>query len=99
MNHIVTLSLVIFSLTQMSAAHQHGIERLRVQYERADALTRSILTITVSFDDHEQQADLLNTADSLLPQIASIAAVQKYQIAHNIGAGTTGRESVNNNSP
>lgn len=99
MNHIVTISLVIFSLTQMSVVHQHSVERLRLNYERADALARSILTVTVSLDDQDQQVALLNKADQLLPQITSVTLTQKYRIDNYTGACTTKKESVKNNSP
>jgi hypothetical protein len=99
MNHIVTISLVIFSLTQMSVAHQQGIERLRLNYERADALARSILTVSVSLDDHEQQVALLNTADQVLPRVAAVTITQKHRIDNYTGACTTEKGSVKNNSP
>jgi|GEM_PF-2069136 hypothetical protein len=99
MNHIVTISLVIFSLTQLSAVQSHGPERLRMNYERADALARSIVTVTISLDEHEQQVALLNTTDAILPQIASVAIAKKHSVVSYTGSYSTEHGAVKNNSP
>lgn len=98
MKHIVTFSIVFFSLAQLASAQQCGPVLLRQDLAKQEALTNALIRVTVAVDQQENQVPALNTAVAA-PVNYEVALSEKHWIAYFSFFKSASKESVKNNSP
>ncbi len=101
MKHIVTLSLVFFSLTHLAKAEQR-VEGLRLLTERycnkQQASSEEFLQAANPSDEH-QSPFFLSSSDLTLLGTSPLVTVSTYRVRNHIVADLTIRKNAKNNSP
>ena len=101
MKHIVTLSLVFFSLTHLAKAEQR-VEGLRLLTERFCNKTQTSaeeLIVSASSQDNHQSPFFLTYGELTLIGILPSVKVSTFQVRNHIVADLTIRKNAKNNSP
>lgn len=100
MKHIVTLSLVFFSLTHLAKAER--VEGLRLLTERyCNKQQTNVQGISIYSDDHDDQKFPFFLSYSALTAIGVLAdkKIEKHAIVNNIIVDLTIKGITKNNSP
>lgn len=100
MKHIVTLSLVFFSLTHLAKAEQR-VEGLRILSERYCSKQQTVITVTQDANqlNDDSHPFLLSSSALTLIGILPDIKVAKHKILHQLIADLAIRKTPNNNSP
>jgi hypothetical protein len=100
MKHIVTLSLVFFSLTHLAKAEQR-VEGLRILSERYCNKQQTVITVTQDANqlNDDNHPFLLSSSELTLIGMSPDVKVVKYEILHQLITDLAIRKIPNNNSP
>lgn len=98
MKHIVTLSLVFFSLTQLAHAERLEAVKLLTEGYCSKQLGTEVSSVKTAEENHQKSSFLSHKELTLLGTISQNGA-PKYQILNQIIADLAIRKKPKNNSP